>query len=163
MTQVLASRTPRRDHAQVLAPPPLVFVPTLIAGIVLHQFTALRFFPEIWAGHAVGWPLIAAAGLLVAWAVLTFRRAGEKPSVYEPTKTIVATGPYGVTRNPMYVAMVLLYSSIALVTNSVWPMVFLPAPLIFLHYGVILREERYLQQKFGEEFRRYRSRVRRWL
>ena len=129
----------------------------------MHQFTALRFFPEMWAGHAAGWPLIAAAGFLVVWAVRTFRRAGEKPSVYEPTETIVSTGPYGATRNPMYVAMVLLYSGIALATKSAWPMLFLPAPLIFMHYGVILREERYLRQKFGDEYSRYRSRVRRWL
>lgn len=154
---------PHQDHAPVLAPPPLVFVPSLVAGIVLHQFTALRFFPEMWTGHAAGWPLIFAATSLVVWSFLTFRRAGENPSVYEPTKTIVCAGPYGVTRNPMYVAMVLLYSGIALAVNSAWPMVFLAAPLVFMHYGVILREERYLQQRFGDEYAWYRSRVRRWL
>ena len=163
MAQELASGMPRQDHARVLAPPPLVFLPTLVAGIVLHQFTALRFFPEMWAGHAAGWPLIVAASFLVVWAALTFRRAGEKVSVYEPTKTVVSAGPYGVTRNPMYVAMVLLYSGIALATNSAWPMLFLPAPLVFIHYGVIFREERYLQERFGDEYGRYRSRVRRWL
>ena len=103
-----------------------------------------------------------ASGLLAVWAVRTMSRAGVSPNVYKPTSAIVATGPYGLSRNPMYVSLTLVYMGIALIVNTVWPVVFLPLALIFMHYGVITREESYLERLFGDGYQQYRSRVRRW-
>ena len=71
---------------------------------------ALRFFPEWWIGHAVGWPLVVAGVLLSAWSIRTMFRASENPNVYEPTGHIVATGPYAYSRNPIYVAFNPVYA-----------------------------------------------------
>ena len=153
-----------RDHADVVAPPPLVYVPPLAAGILLHfMWEPLRFFPNWWIGHAVGWPVIAASVLLAIWAVRTMARGGEDLSVYKPTNAIISTGPFAFSRNPMYLPLTLLSVGIALVVNTVWPVVLLPGALIFMHYGVIRREEQYLLRLFGDQYRQYQARVRRWI
>ncbi len=152
------------DHANVAVLPPLPYLMIMIGGVLLHLlWVPIRLFPESWIGHAVGWPLALAAALLAIWALWTMRSAGENPSVHKPTGTIVATGPYAFTRNPMYLSMTLLSFGIAFIFNTLWPVILLPVPLLVTQYGVIHREERYLERKFGEEYTRYRARVRRWL
>ena len=139
-------------------------VPPLAAGLLLHfLWTPLRFFPEWWIGHAVGWPLVVAGFLLLAWSVRTMFRAGVDPDPYEPTTAIVATGPYALSRNPIYVSFNVVYVGIAFVVNTVWPIVFLPVGIALLYYGVIAREERYLERVFGDGYLHYKARVRRWI
>ena len=153
-----------KDHAQVIVPPPFVYILSLVTGSLVHfLWEPLSPFPAFWIGHAAGWPVIVVAGLLAVWAVRTMLRAGESPDVYKPTGAIVATGPYALSRNPMYVSLTLLYVGITLIVNTVWPIVFLPAGLIFMHYGVIAREESYLERVFGDGYAQYRAKVRRWL
>ncbi|MCH7739967.1 MAG: hypothetical protein IIC93_07460 [Chloroflexi bacterium] len=83
--------TTSNDHAGVMFLPPPAFVPPLVAGLLLHfLWTQLRFFPEWWIGHAVGWPLVVAGVLLMEWSKRTMRRAGVDPHPYEPTTAIVA-------------------------------------------------------------------------
>ena len=152
------------DHANVAVLPPLPYLMIMIGGVLLHLlWEPIRLFPESWIGHALGWPLALAAGLLAIWALRAMRSAGENPSVHKPTGAIVATGPYAFTRNPMYLSMTLLSFGIAFILNTLWPVILLPLPLLVIQYGVIHREERYLERKFGEEYTRYRDRVRRWL
>ena len=152
------------DHARVIVPPPLVYVPTLVTGIALHfSWLPFKIFPQLWMGHATGWPFIVVSVLLALWAVRTMFRSGENPSAYKPTGAIVSAGPYAFTRNPIYVSFVLLYGGIALALNTAWPLALLPLSLIAIHYGVIRREELYLEKLFGTEYRRYRAGVRRWL
>ena len=153
-----------QQHARVIAPPPLIYVPPIVAGLLLHfLWEPLRFFPEWWIGHIVGWPLIVTGFLLSVWAVRTMFRANEDPNPNRPTDRIVVTGPYSLSRNPIYVSFNLIYLGIALVANAVWPLIFLPAAFAVLQYGVIDREERYLERLFGDEYRNYRTRVRRWV
>ena len=122
-----------------------------------------RLFPEFWIGNAAGWPLVLAAAVLVIWAQRTMARAGESSNVYRPTGAIISTGPYSFTRNPMYLAITLLYTGIAFLVNTAWPLVLLPAVLMLIQHGVIHREERYLESKLGPEYAQYRAKVRRWL
>lgn len=148
------------DHAKVIVLPPLPYVLTVVLGILFQLFLEpLRLFPETWIGHALGWPMVVAAMLLIIWARQTMSRAGESPNVYKPTGAIVSTGTYAFTRNPMYLSMTLLYVGIAVIVNTAWPLLLLPAVLMLIQYGVIKREERYLQDKFGPEYQRYRTRV----
>ncbi len=152
------------DHANVAVFPPLPFVLAVVVGVLAHVlWEPFRFFPEFWIGHAAGWPLIVAATVLIAWAQRTMAGAGESSNVYKPNGAIVSTGPFAFTRNPMYLAMTLLYAGIAFLVNTAWPVVLLPAVLMLIQYGVISREERYLESKFGDVYRQYRARVRRWL
>ena len=152
------------DHAGVTVPPVVTIVLPLVAGLLLHfLWTQLRFFPEWWIGHAVGWPLVVAGVLLLAWSVRTMSRAGIDPDPNEPTTAIVATGPYALSRNPIYVSFNVAYVGIAFLVNMVWPIAVLPVGIALLYYGVIARDESYLERVFGDEYRQYKARVRRWV
>jgi protein-S-isoprenylcysteine O-methyltransferase Ste14 len=151
-----------RDTAGVLAPPPLIFGVPLLLALFLE-----RVFPmNLLAGRSIvlaGRILVAAAVLLAVWAISTFRRAGTSPKPTAPTTSLVATGPYRFSRNPMYVSLTLLYVGISLWARAAWPLFFLPSVLLTIQIGVVDREERYLEAKFGEEYGRFKARVGRWI
>ena len=152
------------DHAGVTVPPVLTIVPPLVAGLLLHfLWTQLRFFPEWWIGPAVGWPLVVAGVLLLAWSIRTMSHAGVDPDPNEPTTAIVATGPYALSRNPIYVSFYVVYVGIAFMVNTVWPIAVLPVGIALLYYGVTARDESYLERVFGDDYRQYKARVRRWV
>ena len=158
------SRQMSNDHAGVFFLPPLAIVPTLVAGLLLHfLWTPLSLLPEWWIGHAVGWPLVVAGVLLSTWSKRTMFHAGVDPHPWEPTTDIVATGPYALSRNPMYVSATVVYVGIAFVVNMAWLIVFLPVGIALLFYGVIAREESYMEKVFGDEYLKYKARVRRWI
>ena len=72
-------------------------------------------------------------------------------------------GPFRYSRNPLYLGLILLYAGIATAVDAVVVLVFLVPAVVVLYYGVIVREERYLERAFGEDYRSYKARVRRWL
>ena len=154
----------RPDHAGVVIPPPLIFLVPLLVGILLDRRSP-------WPIRIESGPALVAAGVLAILAALslalsavaTFRRQGTTVlPMRRPTRTIVDDGPYRFTRNPMYVGMALAYVGGALLLNSVWPLLLLPAPLLTVDRYVIPREERYLRAKFGDEYSAYTRKVRRW-
>ena len=151
----------RAEAMKRVVPPPVFYLAALVAGILVHVFVPIRLFPEYWIGHPAGWPVVAVSLVLFGWSLRTFRRAGEHPEFERETQTIVSDGPFRFTRNPFYVSMTLLYVGLALISNSAWPLIFLPLPLLGAHYTV-RREERYLSELFGDEYEGYRDRVRRW-
>lgn len=150
-----------RRLAGVIAPPPLIYAVPLIGGLLLDHWHPVRVAPVV-----VAVPLGIACvllGLVGLPAILAFHRAQTSPNPWRPTAALVTTGPYRVTRNPMYVGFTLLYAGVAFWANAVWPFVLLPVVIVVMHTGVIIREEAYLEQLFGNEYRAYRRRVRRWL
>jgi protein-S-isoprenylcysteine O-methyltransferase Ste14 len=80
----------------------------------------------------------------------------------KPTE-VMTMGPYSFSRNPMYVAWTLIYLAITLLVNTLWLIILLPITLLFTHFFVIRKEEAQLEQMFGEAYRQYRARVRRYL
>ncbi len=151
-----------RDTAGVVAPPPLIFASGLGLGLLLQKLVPARLLPHSWAKY-VGWPLVAVALLPGAFAALAMRSARTDLNPYQPTTALVADGPFKYTRNPIYVSFTLLYAGITLLANSLWSALLLPVVLVVMRRGVIEREERYLERKFGAEYLRYKARVRRWL
>ena len=142
----------------------LAYLGPLVASFLLHfLWKPLRFFPEWWIGPAVGLPLVVVGILLLAWAIRTMVRAGEDPDPERPTTAIVANGPYAFSRNPIYVSFNAVYVGIALVANTLWPIIFLPVGIALLFYRVIAREEGYLERVVGDEYLKYKARVRRWV
>jgi protein-S-isoprenylcysteine O-methyltransferase Ste14 len=105
---------------------------------------------------------VAGLGLLL-WFNTSFSRKGTAVEPWKPTTAIVTTGPYRFTRNPAYLGMALTYVGIALLSSAVWVLVPLPFVLAVIDRGVIAREERYLERKFGEEYLGYKRTVRRWV
>jgi protein-S-isoprenylcysteine O-methyltransferase Ste14 len=107
--------------------------------------------------------VFALALALVAWAISTMTRAGSNVPTNLPTTTIVEAGPYRLTRNPIYLGMVLGLIGLAIAFNSLWLLMTLALFALVIRYGVITREEAYLERKFGDVYRRYCAQVRRWL
>ena len=152
-----------RDTAGVIAPPPLLFGGTLAAGVMIDYVNAWQLSVAAFLRLGLGSALIFGAVFILVIALGLFRRARTRPEPWQPTTTIVDTGVYGYTRNPMYVGMALAYAGVALLANSPAAMLLLPGVLILIHFGVIRREEIYLEGKFGADYLRYKARVRRWL
>jgi protein-S-isoprenylcysteine O-methyltransferase Ste14 len=150
------------DVAGVIAPPPLIFLAALATGLLLDRAYPLRLLPQRLA-RLLGWPMIAVGGGLDAWAVLTMARARTHVEPWRPTTAIVDGGPFAFTRNPIYLGFALTYVGVALVRNALAPLLLLPVALGVIRRGVIEREERYLQRKFGAVYTDYQARVRRWL
>jgi len=152
-------------HANVRVPPPLIYVVGFAAGWLVD-----RRWPLAILGPEHGRLRIAIAMVFIlCWLVLmmsaftTFRRARTAIIPVLPASTVVTTGPYRVTRNPMYVSLIALYIGAALLVNSWWPLVLLPAVVLTIDRAVIAREERYLRSAFPVEYAAYCDRVRRWL
>lgn len=91
------------------------------------------------------------------------KRRGTPVDPRRSTTALVTDGPYRYSRNPLYLRVTLFHLSVAFLLNDVWLLAVLPPVLIVLHVGVVRREERYLEAKFGNEYREYKAKVRRWL
>ncbi|MFV1917419.1 MAG: isoprenylcysteine carboxylmethyltransferase family protein, partial [Patescibacteria group bacterium] len=152
-----------KDAPQIPVIPPAIYLIPLVIGLIIEYFLPFRLLPNQKTADVVGWPLIIGSILLGVWAVMTMRRVGESEDFRKPTDKIVTTGPYAFTRNPMYVSLNMVYVGIAFMLNTAWLMLFWPFAFAFLYYKVILREEDYLEKKLGKEYRRYKSKVRRFL
>jgi len=151
------------DTSNVLVRPPIALAVALLAGLVLNWLVPLPFVPAavpaVWLGAAV----FAVALALFAWAVTTMKRAGSNVQTSQPTTAIVDTGPYAFSRNPIYVGMMLSLAGLAIASNALWLLLTLALFVVVIRYGVVAREEAYLEAKFGDVYRGYRMRVRRWL
>lgn len=150
--------------AGVLAPPPVLYVVALLVAFVLNEIAPL---PLTHTAHLVlrvagGVAIVAGLALstIVTWE---FHKAKTAISPLRPTTHLVMSGPHRYSRNPDYIGQTLVYVGIALMANSWWPIILLPIVLVVIRYGVIAREERYLEALFGQEYRDYAARVRRWL
>lgn len=152
------------DTSGVRFPPPFIAAGVFVVAYAVHRFAPLPLAADPGAAQRlVGWGLVAVAVLLSASAVFLFRRAGTTPNPTRPTTALVVHGPYRFTRNPMYVGFALLYIGLTMLVNSAWPFVFFPVMITLLDRLVIVREEAYLEAKFGDAYRSYTARVRRWI
>jgi protein-S-isoprenylcysteine O-methyltransferase Ste14 len=151
------------DTANVIVRPPIAWALAVLAGLALNWLMPLPFLPAVVSAGWLGAIVCALALALVAWAISTMTRAGSNVPTRLPTTTIVETGPYRFTRNPIYLGMVLGLIGLAIAFNSLWLLMTLVPFALVIRYGVITREEAYLERKFGDVYRRYRARVRRWL
>ena len=152
------------DTSGVRFPPPLIYAGGFAAGYGAHRLLPIRLWPDPTAIEGrLGWGLLVAGVLLAVSAAYLFRRAGTTPNPSKPTSALVIRGPYRFTRNPMYVGMAVLYVGGSLLLNDPWPLAFLPIVVTLVQRRVIAREEAYLERRFGDEYRTYKARVRRWI
>ena len=100
---------------------------------------------------------------LAAAGIGNFSRAATPVPTNEPTRALATTGIHGWTRNPIYLGMFLVYGGIGIAARSPWILVLMLPLAITIRYGVIAREEAYLERRFGDAYRDYKGRVRRWL
>lgn len=152
----------RTDAPQVVALPPLLFAGTLGLGLLLHVLMPVRPFPVLPA-RVLGGILLLAGFFIARWGENTLRCAGTNSRPNLPTLAIVTDGPFRFSRNPLYLATTGIYLGVALLVNALWPLVLIVPLLAVIRWGVVRREEMYLEEKFGETYLAYKARVRRWI
>jgi protein-S-isoprenylcysteine O-methyltransferase Ste14 len=151
-----------QDKAGIVAPPPLIYLGALVFGLLLNRRFPATFLPSR-ITRTLGWSLLSGGVLLLGWFEWALRHAGTPASPYKPVSHVVTDGPFQYTRNPGYLSMTVIYTGIASLANALWAILLLPVALLVIQRGVIEREERYLERKFGEEYLRYKAQVRRWI
>jgi protein-S-isoprenylcysteine O-methyltransferase Ste14 len=150
--------------AQVRFPPPLVFVGFVLSGIGLQYAVAPIPFPvDRWISFTASL-LISLVGLsFIFMAHKLFKRTGQNPVPWTPSPELILEGPYRFTRNPMYLGLTLLQVGIGFAINNLWIFLFAAPALLVVHFIAVLPEERYLTEKFGESYKAYLVKVRRYL
>ena len=150
------------DNPGVIAPPPLIYAGALAIGLLANRRYRLAFLPR-GLSRVLGWPLIFGGLVIGTLGFREMKRAGTNVDPREPTTAIVTGGPYRFTRNPLYLSTTLIYGGITTLANALPAALLLPIVLAIMRRGVIEREERYLERKFGDEYLDYKARVRRWI
>ena len=151
--------------AGVITRPPLLFLAAFLLGVVSDRLLPLSF--AVPNGDPVHWvfagPLILIGLGLAAAGIGNFTRAATPVATNEPTRALVTTGIHGWTRNPIYLGIFLVYGGIGLAAHSPWTLLLTLPLAITIRYGVVAREEAYLERRFGDAYRDYKACVRRWL
>lgn len=153
---------PASDSPGVLVFPPALFGGTLLLGLLLHWLVPMQLLPRLPA-RLLGVALLVASIALARRAEGTMKRAGTNVRPDQPSLHLVTDGLFRYSRNPLYLSTLGLYGGVTLLVDALWPVVLLIPLVAVLRWGVIAREERYLEHKFGDEYRAYKARVRRWL
>jgi protein-S-isoprenylcysteine O-methyltransferase Ste14 len=156
----------QRDAAAVRVFPPALPLLTVLAGIVLKRIWPVEvgFAPgapeRYWIGAAIAAGAVLGLGL---WSVILLRKSGQSENPWKPTTLLIEAGPFRITRNPMYLQMVLVCVGVAIALGNVWILALTPLCAWLLQVLAIHPEERYLEHKFGACYFTYKARVRRWL
>lgn len=153
-----------KDHPQIAAHPPVFFGIVLVAGFLLHKLFPLAIVsnPGTLSKVMAGLLFVISGIVMVSTTRLMLRKKTD-PRPDRPTSAIVTEGFFRYSRNPLYVSLMLVYAGIGIYANSLCILLLLPVLLLALERGVVVREEAYLERKFGEEYLRYKNNVRRWI
>lgn len=151
-----------RDGPGIFSPAPLLYAVVYGLGVALTSVWPLPWLhgrgPDLLGGI-----LLAIAIALGIWGLSSFARAGTSFLPFHEPRALITRGPFRFTRNPLYLALALAYAGAALVWELLWPLLLLPVAIGLVTRRVIHAEEAYLEKAFGEDYRAYRRRVRRWL
>jgi len=152
--------------AGVITRPPLLFLAALVLGFAADRLVPLRLDP-IPGSYLVHWTvggcLILIGLVFAATGIGNFSRAATPVPTNEPTRVLVTTGIHGWSRNPIYLGLFLVYGGIGIAAGSLWTLILTLPLAVTIRYGVVAREEVYLERRFGDAYRGYKTRVRRWL
>ncbi len=148
---------------RTLVLPPAPYAAALLGGWWLDRHVLA--LPLDWgvATRPLGWLLTGIGLALMAWTFVTFQRHHTTVNPYKAASTLCTAGPFLFSRNPIYLGDGFILGGVALLLQTAWPLVFAPLVWALLRYGVIRHEEAHLEARFGDDYRAYRKRVRRWL
>ena len=149
-------------HGPLAVPPPILYVAALLGGLALNYVWPSSLLPT-WSAYLIGTLLIIASVPIMPPVLLRFRRAGTSFNVRKPAVALITDGPYRFSRNPGYVSLTLLYLGVALLLNNVWVLLLVLPALLTMDLWIVRSEERHLEERFGEQYLRYKRAVRRWV
>lgn len=153
------------DIPGVILPPPLLALAVIVLGLFLDWLLPLHLltlFLSFSARLVIGLPLIGVGLAMMIVGRSTFQRVGTNIPPWEPALLLVTDGIFGWLRNPMYVGGILALAGLAIALGSNWMLVMVVIASLVIHFGVVLREERYLERKFGDDYRRFKASVPRY-
>ena len=153
---------PLTDNAGVLAPAPIIYGSAILIGLAAEFALPIAHLPRpgsLWFGAGI----IVTAIAIVLSAVKALARAKTAFDARKSTSAVVTDGAFRHTRNPTYLSLTLLQIGVASLLQSSWILLMVIPAVLATHWGVVLREERYHEAKFGDDYRRYKSSVRRWV
>ena len=153
------------DSPNIIMMPPMAGVISIVATLILQLIYAPWWIPGFPSFFMIGLGLLlVVVGFSIGHSATTvFDEAGTNVDPSKPALIIVDQGPYRYTRNPMYVGLLLVHLGLGLIGSLDWVLITTPALWLFLHFGVVLREESYLTNKFGEDYTQLLSKTRRWI
>ncbi len=151
-----------QDHAGIITHPPLFYITAALIGVGIDYIVPLSF--GFGGGTTAAAIIIFILGLLIAgMSGRKFASDKQSPSVHAPTTSIYTSGIYAYTRNPMYLGVMLWMAAAALYFDKLWILIMCVPLILFMNKVVIEKEEAYLEDKFGDEYRTYKAKVRRWI
>ncbi len=159
--QAGAGRAPEAANLGIMRPP-FIYLGAIVLGLVLHFAWSVPLMSSA-VSQSLGGAAVLAAAALFLWATSAFRAAGTSVQGNRPTTTIVRTGPYRYSRNPIYLSFSLFQIGLAIGLASLWLLVTLVPAVALMSFVVIPREERYLESRFPADYLPYKASVRRWL
>jgi protein-S-isoprenylcysteine O-methyltransferase Ste14 len=152
-----------KDAPNIVILPPVLVGGTLLVGVALHYIVWPVTLLPVVVARVLGFLVFASAGVLAHSAHLAMQRAGTNILPTQPTLALATDGPYRFTRNPLYLAALGVYLGVTLWVDGLAPLLLLLPVAWLLHWGIVLREEIYLEAKFGAAYDAYRAHVRRWV
>ncbi len=151
------------DAPDIVVLPPVLVGGTLIAGVAIHFLVWFRPLLPDTIARVLGLAIFISSGVLAHLSQRAMQRVGTNVLPTQPTTALATDGPYRYSRNPLYIAAIGVYLGVTFWVNGVAPLLLLPPMVWLLRRGIVLREEQYLSGKFGDTYRAYQERVRRWL
>jgi len=158
-------QTPVREHSRPVVFPPVIPLSGFLLGVLVDLLWPSRRWltgPFRTALQVFGGGMFSVGMAGFAWMVVTMKTARTPIHNARTPTTLVESGPFRLTRNPMYLFGSIAYAGLALLLLKLWSLAFLPLVVVATHYGVIRREEEFLESHFGDVYTQYRARVRRW-
>jgi len=152
----------KTNHASVVVNPFVIYLGLAIVAILLQKILPLSFMSEI-SARVLGVSLLILNLGFGLPALRGMLQAKTSPNPNRPTTSLVLSGVYRLTRNPMYVGLTLVFAGLLIYFQVSWGLVFVPLAVWLITNWVIVPEEKYLGEKFGEEYLQYKSKVRRWI
>ena len=143
--------------------PPAPYAAAMLGGWWLDRYQFALPFDLGTLTRPLGWLMVGLGLGLMFWTMWTFARHRTTVNPYGGASTLCTGGPFQFSRNPIYLADWIVLLGVSLLLATYWPLVFVPLIWIMLRFGVIQHEEAHLEAKFGDAYRNYQARVRRWI
>lgn len=152
------------DHPGVYIPPPLLYAAIFLSAVFIQRFIPLnKNFFYTTASKVIGVIIIIISLFFNFPALRQFFKTKNTVITVKPANSLQTTGIYSVSRNPMYVSLLLVYTGLSFLIGNWWNLILLPLLVLIIQEYVIKREEKYLVRRFGQQYADYKTKVRRWL
>jgi len=158
----MTSASGSTDNANIVAPAPVFYSVAFVLGLAANHFFPIPIMPGLLA-VGVGALLLLISIPIAISAIFQLRKAGTAFDAAKTSTVLVTKGMYSHSRNPVYLSLTLLFTSIAFLVNSLFVLLAVPLAIICTQFAVIRPEERYLSEKFGDTYHQYKKKVRQWL